>query len=628
MTNINKITVLCSFLIAIFFFTGCDNNPPPEYSKYNVETKPIIDSVLNDKGTQVGISGTEFKITGKNFGEKHIKNRIELLDKKYGSYEFYVQDNNIVSWSDKNITIKIPDYIAVNNQYYIVVNSWGDKSKKNESHIVTIISPQKPQLLTINKVASNSNEEIDIIGKGFRGKGKIIFKAPDGSEIPVTAGQTWLDSKVTAIIPDSLVKDTPYEIYIETDSGKNNYPLIYTHLSSNNDQAILSACIEYVDYTENTINNYIGNYAITLECQTAIADPELFYNDLLIDNTVAEKKMYKTDGVCPRKIKVFIDIKKPGYVTISSNQLINKVNLYAAEIYTHMYALFIGISKYMHINSNLVQSSSLIYASDDAKKMHASLVESSEYPIWSKNLTNNSTATLTDYDATKSNIVTKINEMVAKANNEATDNTNSIVLIYFSGHGGSAGESLICPSDYDNTTTQNKINSGITGTELSLMLSPLKKEIRKVLIIDACNSGGFIGKSALSESDKITKALPLIDNLKQIDNLIVGASSTSDKLSYESPNLKASAFTYFILEGLGNNKDSLGTAQNLAPSNNNINIEKLLWYAQYKTWDYWERSYYENTSKKRNQHPQVYVNYELGDLPIKGNWDIPVTTAP
>jgi len=90
---------------------------------------------------------------------------------------------------------------------------------------------------------------------------------------------------------------------------------------------------------------------------------------------------------------------------------------------------------------------------------------------------------LKDWQATKSNILQSISSTFSSAD------SNDISYFYFSGHGSRVGNnSYICPADITSFT-----DSAISVDELEAALSEIPGT--KVVFIDACYSGGFIGKS-------------------------------------------------------------------------------------------------------------------------------------
>jgi hypothetical protein len=103
---------------------------------------------------------------------------------------------------------------------------------------------------------------------------------------------------------------------------------------------------------------------------------------------------------------------------------------------------------------------------------------------------------MSDFEATKNNIL----QGIASTFSEADD--DDVSYFYFGGHGGKYGSIYyICPADMTSS-----VNSKISVNELEEALGVIPGT--KVVIIDSCNSGGFIGKGEDKDefSDKALKA--------------------------------------------------------------------------------------------------------------------------
>ena len=86
-------------------------------------------------------------------------------------------------------------------------------------------------------------------------------------------------------------------------------------------------------------------------------------------------------------------------------------------------------------------------------------------------------------NATKENILDEIWYTFKDATED------DVSIFYFAGHGGSRyGNFYICPTDTDWTLENN-----ITVTELECLLDKIAGT--KIVILDCCHSGGFIGKN-------------------------------------------------------------------------------------------------------------------------------------
>ena len=113
---------------------------------------------------------------------------------------------------------------------------------------------------------------------------------------------------------------------------------------------------------------------------------------------------------------------------------------------------------------------------------------------------------LKDRQATKSNILQGISSTFSGADN------NDISYFYFSGHGSLAGNtSYICPAD-----ATSSFESFISVDELEAALSAIPGT--KVVFLDSCHSGGFIGKGE-------GETLILEEELKSFNDEIINVFS-------------------------------------------------------------------------------------------------------
>lgn len=122
--------------------------------------------------------------------------------------------------------------------------------------------------------------------------------------------------------------------------------------------------------------------------------------------------------------------------------------------------------------------------------------------------------TLIGEQATHSNIIDAINYTFSFANE------NDISYFYFSGHGWNGmGKSTILP--YDSRLDDESMD--ISVVELADILGKIPGI--KVVIIDACYSGGFIGKGLFSEKRDINR------ELQEFNNNVLNAFSSQSALN-------------------------------------------------------------------------------------------------
>jgi len=138
-------------------------------------------------------------------------------------------------------------------------------------------------------------------------------------------------------------------------------------------------------------------------------------------------------------------------------------------------ALCVGVGDYINYGSD----GDLLAPPYDVDRIHQIL---QQCKFGTLNTTFSNISYLKDWQATKSNILQSISPTFSGADN------NDISYFYFSGHGSLVGNtSYICPADMTSFT-----DSAISVDELENALSSIPGN--KVVFIDACHSGGFIGK--------------------------------------------------------------------------------------------------------------------------------------
>lgn len=170
--------------------------------------------------------------------------------------------------------------------------------------------------------------------------------------------------------------------------------------------------------------------------------------------------------------------------------------------------------------------------------------------------------------------------------------SESMVFIYFSGHGGRIesgnfqGEYLL-PVDVDATSEELIARTAISGAEISVALRHLPAR-KLVILLDCCHAGG-VGtpkspalKSGFSES--------FYEQLREGHGRAIVASSRSTESSYIQQGDENSLFTKHLLAGLrGGAKSDDGL----------IRIFQLFEYIQPRV-----------TGENNNQHPVIQVALE------------------
>jgi len=217
-----------------------------------------------------------------------------------------------------------------------------------------------------------------------------------------------------------------------------------------------------------------------------------------------------------------------------------------ADEYFPLWAVIVGVSNYNDPGIDV-----LPYAINDANNIYTQLLDSGWAPDHIK--------LLTDSQATKANIEDAIDWMGEHAS------INDVCLFFFSGYGtysiddlppdeeADGHDEFICPAD----TQLGFAESAIRDDELATWMDPILAQ--KVIILDACRSGGFI-------------------NDFQRPGYVILTACEEDKGAASWDELQHSVFTYYILEGLNGPADS--------NKDGKISAEELFSYASPRVVEY------------------------------------------
>ena len=154
---------------------------------------------------------------------------------------------------------------------------------------------------------------------------------------------------------------------------------------------------------------------------------------------------------------------------------------------------------------------------------------------------------ITGSDATAANIRAALESLAQSTNSQST------VLLYFSGHGGRALESghwrtYLCPREAD---PDDLAHTAISGDEFSVLLTTIPA--RKLLVmLDACHAAGSAELKATDGTVVWKAGLPdsYYEALSQGTGRVVIASSREDQFSYVRPQGDVSLFTHRLLQAL------------------------------------------------------------------------------
>jgi hypothetical protein len=210
--------------------------------------------------------------------------------------------------------------------------------------------------------------------------------------------------------------------------------------------------------------------------------------------------------------------------------------------------------------------------------------------------------------ATKSNVVLAFNELDGK------ESKDTIVIIYYSGHGGQVPDSNGDESDdrdefiamYGVRAVPGGYEGILTDDELEALLEKLES-VYIIVILDSCYSGEMMYTEAIQGSgDLLGRGLgytggeseySVQEDMMAMAELVgpgrvIITGGTGDQVTWESYSLENGVFTYFFLQGLQD-------AVNDANQNNRISAEEAYWFS--RDWvDDWV-----NTSQGVHQNPDI-----------------------
>jgi uncharacterized protein YjbI with pentapeptide repeats len=149
-----------------------------------------------------------------------------------------------------------------------------------------------------------------------------------------------------------------------------------------------------------------------------------------------------------------------------------------------------------------------------------------------------------------------------------------LLLFYFSGHGvpEASGENFLASSEVSKSAPWRK---GFSYDDLTKMLLRSRSE-SKVIILDCCYSGAAkLGKG--SEEDSVTKGIAAINSrIKTGYGKYVLAACQGEQEAFDRVEGDYSQFTYYLIEGLKENKKSVNKDGSVTPETlSNYIVDKL-----------------------------------------------------
>lgn len=262
-----------------------------------------------------------------------------------------------------------------------------------------------------------------------------------------------------------------------------------------------------------------------------------------------------------------------------------------SSIVSNKYAIVYGVTNYVSTNDYFLtagNSPNLSYPDADARDVTAMLSEKgysviSRWVDGSNNVWYNGTnegavsyytnASYSIHDSPgEAYVPSKANLSVDLAALKSKIGPNDIFLFYFSGHGTQAG-SVEYFDPYGAVTYNGGYSANgslcVADTEMGALLSEYIGTSRKVVILDSCNSGGFIGNTLEVDTTPTTTApydwtlitpltiLQAIENYTRFTttstavspyNAQVLSAAGTDESSYDDVGHAHGAMSYYLLK--------------------------------------------------------------------------------
>ncbi|GAB4526967.1 MAG: hypothetical protein Kow0063_01770 [Anaerolineae bacterium] len=272
-------------------------------------------------------------------------------------------------------------------------------------------------------------------------------------------------------------------------------------------------------------------------------------------------------------------------------------------------ALAIGIADYQYLEPP--EESGDLPDDPSSGDLFAPIYDLQDFVLYLRNVLDvpdSNIIQLGESKATKSNVVAAFDQLDAK------ENRNTVVFIYYSGHGGQVPDSNGDESDgYDEFIAMYEVQAvpgGFTGIltddELEALLANLDS-LHVIIILDSCYSGGMVGATATySSGDLLRRGLgrpaaegaPFVqEEMMAMTELagpgrVVLTGGTGGQATWESYSLQNGVFTYFFLEAL---QDALNDAN----QNERISAEEAYWFSRdmVDDWVY--------TNQQAHQNPDI-----------------------
>jgi len=317
-----------------------------------------------------------------------------------------------------------------------------------------------------------------------------------------------------------------------------------------------------VAYSDLSVSNGIIKIKVTAkDTGGGVKGVRLFNNCKIAGENIRGIKIVQTGNVYEQEFDVYLTdgenkLKAVGF----SDDMTESNPVYATVTYKaapagkpDMYILAVGINEYKNSKYNLN------YCVDDVQGFVSTIT-----PKAKKIFGNVYTTTVLNQEATKDNLLQKIEEIKAKIK------PADVFTLFYAGHGialdvETDGKTIseffyVLNGVTQMSSSEKCAENGISGSEMKQLFAQIKAG-KQVMFVDACNSGAFAAQFAsrgAAEENALAK-------LSRATGSVIFASTTKEQVATEFKELKHGVFTFVVMEALSG-KGSLANGQLTAKS--------------------------------------------------------------
>jgi hypothetical protein len=208
---------------------------------------------------------------------------------------------------------------------------------------------------------------------------------------------------------------------------------------------------------------------------------------------------------------------------------------------SHKWALVIGIASFQDRRLNLQ------YTRKDADAVSALLKD----PVYGR-FPADHVKLIEDEQATTVNVRAGLNWLARQASDD------DLAVIYIASHGTArdqdeAGASYVVTFDTDVQSRDGLYSTAIPLVEISNVVRTRVKALKAVVILDTCHSQG-----AVTQTVTVPATMPaqMLDHIREGTGRVIFGASQAEESSFESAKYGHGLFTYYLLQGLKERKDS------------------------------------------------------------------------